>query len=366
MAIQPQAAEAAGSRTRTRWWLLAVIAVVVLVPAVAIAETATREPREPIPFPFALDADGTAVDLGTLTGGSGWAEDVNSRGDVAGAVLVGEEGAVLHAFFSHDGRMTDLGTLGLDASYATALNDAGWVVGVAQSQDEWRAFVWDGSSMRDLGTLEDPPDGKIAQTTAVDINERGQIVGYGGATPILYRGGTMAGSADESGYRYVGFVWEDGRTTRLETPEAMLTMPVKINEKGQILGTGRVVGSGQQHVLLWDSGEVTDLGEGWAIALNDRGQAVFGRMETPGSPQLWYLWEEGRLTRIKGVDGPDLRATDLNNNGIVAGFVEDADKGTQRAATWQAGTLTFLDLKARDSGAEAINDAGMVVGSLQR
>ena len=54
--------------------------------------------------------------------------------------------------------MQDLGTLGGTDSDGTAINDAGQVTGTSTLTGDFttqtqHAFLWDGATMRDLGTL---------------------------------------------------------------------------------------------------------------------------------------------------------------------------------------------------------------------
>ena len=74
--------------------------------------------------------------------------------------------------FLWDGRkMHDFGTLGGAASTALDINDDGQVIGIADTADgDSHAFLWDGK-MHDLGTL----GGDTSRAQA--INRRGQVVG---------------------------------------------------------------------------------------------------------------------------------------------------------------------------------------------
>src|SRR5215510_14995213 len=69
--------------------------------------------------------------------------------------------------------ITDLGTLGGATSTACGINDRGQVAGnSAIASGELHAFLWDGGTMTDLGTLP----GR-AFSGARFINNRGQVVG---------------------------------------------------------------------------------------------------------------------------------------------------------------------------------------------
>ena len=122
-----------------------------------------------------LYRDGAFQDLGSLAGGAGEtsAEDLNERGQIVGSSVTAK-GYPLHAFVWENGRMRDLGVLGPDteATQARAINDAGVIVGRSQGPSLLMEPVrWDGDGIEALPTLGDGGD-------AVDLNERGEIVGY--------------------------------------------------------------------------------------------------------------------------------------------------------------------------------------------
>jgi probable HAF family extracellular repeat protein len=81
-----------------------------------------------------------------------------------------------HAFlYTNSDGMIDLGALGgTGYSQANAINNAGTIVGTSNG----RAFMYKDNQMIDLNTLIEPSSG-IFLTNALDINNQGQIVGYG-------------------------------------------------------------------------------------------------------------------------------------------------------------------------------------------
>jgi probable HAF family extracellular repeat protein len=76
--------------------------------------------------------------------------------------------------------MTDLGTLpGGDYSDAHSINASGQVVGTSTSALGLRAFLWTSADgMVDLNTLI-PSSSNLVLTSAVAINDRGQILALG-------------------------------------------------------------------------------------------------------------------------------------------------------------------------------------------
>lgn len=159
---------------------------------------------------------GVLMDLGTLGGSSATAYSLNARGVVVGrASVAGDQDA--HAFVYENGTMRDLGTLGGSDSVASDVNNQGVVVGWADDAvGGIVAFIHDGV-MRPLAQFE------VGPSFASGINQRGQVVGQAGG---------------------VGFLWEDGQVTWLDTLPAVVAAgwtqlgPHDINDRGWIVGRG--------------------------------------------------------------------------------------------------------------------------------
>jgi probable HAF family extracellular repeat protein len=88
-----------------------------------------------------------------------------------------------HAFRYAGGVISDLGALGGNNSYANAINNSNVVVGVAgiDPGDDTlnHAFVYVGGSMTDLNMLLDASGSGWTLVEATDLNDAGQIVGFG-------------------------------------------------------------------------------------------------------------------------------------------------------------------------------------------
>ena len=194
-----------------------------------------------------------------------------------------------HAFLWQNGRMPDLGTLGgTSGSDAVAINAGGQIIGnsfAALSSDGTevaaRAFLWQNGKMIDLGTL----GGK--SSTAVAINDRGQIIGAVLAKDS--RGSDVSRA----------FLWQNGRITYLAMPRGHTTShALAINERGQIVGwAGRPAGS---DAFVWANGKATDLGmlvgsgieaDAHAYAINERGEIVGESQPNHDSPHA-VLWTQ--------------------------------------------------------------------------
>jgi probable HAF family extracellular repeat protein len=121
--------------------------------------------------------EGEMCDLGTLGGTFSVANGINERGEVVGRAETarGEQ----HAFLHRDGKMRNLGTLGGSFSEAHSINNRGQAVGQSTTASgSGRAFLVSGGGMEDLNALLPARSGWVLET-ARDINDAGQVVGWG-------------------------------------------------------------------------------------------------------------------------------------------------------------------------------------------
>ncbi len=104
---------------------------------------------------------------------------INEMGQVVG---YGYVNGPQHAALWANDSATDLGTMGGYSSQAYGINDLGQVVGqvmlTTSNQDNLYAFVYENGVMADLNSLLVNGDGWVLEN-ARDINDKGQIVGYG-------------------------------------------------------------------------------------------------------------------------------------------------------------------------------------------
>ena len=116
----------------------------------------------------------TITDLGDLGGGESGAWGINNSGQVVGQSRL--SAVSLHAFLYEGTTMKDLGTLSSyygSSSMAFGINNSGQVVG----ESDGKAFLYDGGNMIDLNTLLPTGSGWVLSNVN-GINDSGQIVGY--------------------------------------------------------------------------------------------------------------------------------------------------------------------------------------------
>jgi probable HAF family extracellular repeat protein len=164
--------------------------------------------------------NGIMKELGTLGGKNSVANGINYRGLVVGESSTSS--GLSHAFLWNKGKMIDLGTLGGSSSVANGINNRGQVVGGSDTNSSYHAFKWENDTMTDLGSL----NGK--NTIATAINNRGTVVGHSLSSP-------------NAALR--AFVWRHGKMTDLNsllpaTSGWVLYSATDINNRGQIVGYG--------------------------------------------------------------------------------------------------------------------------------
>lgn len=335
---------------RTREHLLLIALAATLALPAAKADDSAPPPPAPLYFVTEVGSAGSS------------AQAINNAGVVIGNALHSyspDGAAVYRAFMNNGSGMRDIGTLGGAGSYATAINDAGQVVGTAQtSSGEGRPFLYSGGTMTALGTF-----GGIA-SGATAINNSGYVVGFSyppedpdpdidtGPRAVLYPPGDTI--------RTVG---------NLPFPNPY-SSAADINEDGDIVGYSGPFGPGDApyYPFLFADGvmnRLDDIGGDFnaATALNDHGQVV-GYVSLPN--QLYdrhaFLYADGVLTDLDGRTSPSYSiANDINNLGQVVG-VSDA----LGAFLYQGDGLQSLNAMIDPSGgwylenAHSVNELGQI------
>lgn len=250
--------------------------------------------------------------------------------------------------------LTDLGSLSNGTSTVTAINDRGQAVGASSSAHGDRAVLWQNGQIVELPTLG-------SDSMAMDINNRGQIVGWSRPT------GASAHAV----------LWENGAIQDLGLFKVGEdAFAAGINEAGQIIG-GSLSPSSKlpwgypfsATCLFWDHGVMTQihsLGEMWCqtLDINNSGQ-VLGKSDTPStSGDRSFVWGNNVTTDLGSLGGEITEARDINNRGQVVGAAPTA-AGQWHAFLWDHGIMTDLEPSGgAGSEAAAINDAGTITGGI--
>jgi uncharacterized membrane protein len=289
---------------------------------------------------------GAPIDLGGTT-----ANDINNAGMIVGTLGgvsgEGEQGTVgqddARAIWwpdpTSDPRLLDVAPGEL--SFGWAVNDQGEIlVRTGHPESPTAAVVLDPRS----GVIAELPAPENGSAEAWAFNDRGEVL-------VRIRQGWEQ--------QYPEFVVWNARTDEIELPPGLGDHEYVLSD---INAHGDVVG----HVLapfgvpfFWDrtqdvihSLDLGDAGQGYATALNDRGQiigVVRADMQEPGRPTVWVDYS----SPPRSFDGKG-EFLDINDSGqIVAGnSVLDLD------------SEDVADLPPGSGYARAINDLGDVVGQL--
>jgi len=333
----------------------------------------------------------TITDLGTLGGTFSQGQYVNANGAVSGkSTLPGD--TVLHAFLWENGVMTDLGPGFHGPNSAAIINNASEIAtGDAQysstaatgvetlfcdSSPSAAPFVchaatWTGAGvMTDLGTLGGPG------SAGLFVNDSGQVVGVSETKTIDPYG---FDGIDGGGFPAIrGFVFQNGKMTKLSTLGGYDSIANANNNLGQAGGTAQLaggidpsVGFVPQHPVTWTNGAILDLGTlggkwGFVESMNSLGQ-VSGISSLAGEAHVHgFIWQGGVMTDVGTLPGDtDSDVSQINNLGEGVGF--SGNSTSTRATVIQSGVMTDLNtLVPADSGyqlagATGNNDAGQIV-----
>jgi len=330
----------------------------------------------------------TITDLGTLGGTFSVAGYVNANGAAGGtSTLAGD--TVSHAFLWEKGVMTDLGPGLHGPNSGGGITSASEVVaGGAQSGSTaatgaealfcgsfvCHAATWTGAGViTDLGTLGGPG------SAALFINDSGQVVGVSETRTIDPYGFRDAGTS--GGFPAIrGFVFQNGKMTKLSTLGGYDSIANANNNLGQAGGTSTLaggidpsVGFVPQHPVTWTNGSILDLGTlggkwGFVESMNSVGQ-VSGISSLAGEAHVHgFMWQNGVMTDVGTLPSDtDSDVSQINNLGEGVGFSANSTSMSMRATVIQNGVMTDLNtLIPPDSGYQLVgcqgnNDVGEIV-----
>ncbi len=255
----------------------------------------------------ALAANYTLIDLGTLGGTKSLGYGLNDNRQVTGySWRISQNNNI--AFLYDGNTMRDLGTpFGGFASHGSGINNSGQVAGYsAISYDPiQRGFFYDGITMHDLGTLGGD------SSKASGVNDAGQVVGY--SEPIPGR------------REFRAFIWDSiNGMQNIGTLGGSDSIAQAINNSGQ--ATGRSSNSsGESHAFIWDSvNGMKDIGtlggQSFGFGINDSGQVTGWSSPVPNVLHAFF-YDGGVMYDIGVLDTSRNRSEGLgiNDNGLVVG-----------------------------------------------
>lgn len=231
----------------------------------------------------------------------------------------------------------------------SAINDRGQIVGSARNDEDVRqAWFWDGEQGHFL--VGDSPD---HASNATDINRAGHVVG-GAAFLRDYN--------EDPGnlrFRTRAFIYDGTSMSDFGTLSGNSQSRAEgVNQRGDVVGS-TFGGPGEQHAVLYRDGQIIDLGQGRALAINKRAQVVGGTVVVDVTHA--FLYSGGELLDLGTLGGEFSIAVDINDAGEIVGNAQTAT-GQSRAFLYSEGALRELPIPGETSSANAINRHGQVVG----
>jgi len=313
----------------------------------------------------------------------GWAENMDgfvNPPEASTSTTIARGRSVLSIY----GINIDMGTLGNPDGNSWnnygGINDRGEAVGMSETADPdpngedicgfgthltCVPFLWRDGHMSALPTL----GGNNGEAGA--INNRGEVVGFaedGSVDPTCQAGKT-------NNRIQLPVLWEKGEAHALPTVGGDVDgFALAINDRGQVVGdTGTCAGA--SHAVSWENGAAHPLASlgSWAVAqsLNERGE-IAGYAGNPSggfSAVLWRNGSHGAVTNLGILPGDSASfATGINNKGQVVGSDFDSQGNWSKGFIWQDGVMTDLNkLISADSNlfiiaASNINDRGEISG----
>ena len=221
---------------------------------------------------------------------------MNDQGHVVGSFMPAP-GAPYHAFWWHDGGLEDLGP-----GHAYDINEHGQITVVLGTPGTgFEASIWDDG---DLTPIVGHVPGAIVIPRA--LNNRGQVAGF-------HVWSWIAG-----GWWFGAFLWEDGVIQDLGVPVDAAALD--INERGQIVGTAKA--SETTYVgFLWQNGGLTEVGQGlehtWIMSINRPGLFV-GNWNEWEISWIPFVWQKGEMCDLPG--GADDYPVNINSRGQIVGY----------------------------------------------
>jgi probable HAF family extracellular repeat protein len=275
------------------------------------------------------------IDLGTFGGAMANAHDINDAGHVAGTAEAPD--STPQAFLWADGALRNLGSLMPgnvpDYGVARGMSQNDYLVGESMTPAHdfpgasvSHAFFWSAQT----GMIDLTPDTSLS-SQAWDVNSSGQVVGNymgafiwsqaaglkniglgapGGAAEGINDNGQVCGYGQrDANSQTVGWVYDSRTDTIRELPSlGGYTETRRINDAGDVVGSGLDDQRGAHSILWTHDGQLVDLGvvptpdysPGFANALNEA-RWIVGADDYRGNGVLsmGWLWIEGTKYELR-------------------------------------------------------------------
>lgn len=227
---------------------------------------------------------------------------INNRGQLVGGYDTA--GFVIHGFLLDGGRFTTIDVPGALRTLALRINARGQILG--NYEDErggCHGFLLDDGRFEAIDVPGSP-------TQAIGLNDRGQVAGTYIADGVFH-----------------GFLFDKGVYTTIDVPGALQTSVLDINARGQILGVYLDAGGTTRAYLRTAKGSLTTFAFPDAVmtvpfGINNRGHVV-GYYLDADQVRHGFLFKNGTYTTIDHpLASSDSHAHDVNDRGQIAGFYE--------------------------------------------
>ncbi len=237
-------------------------------------------------------------------------------------------------FSWQSGKMRSLPTLGGNNDNTNDVNKRGQIAGAAETStkdpscEPPHVFDYLGVIWQPSGTITIlPPYSGDTISYAYTINQSGQAaVGNSGscATPSAH-----------------ALLWRNGSPVNLGSlGGSEFNAALDINNRGQIIGNSDLSGDMVTHTFLWQSGTMSDLGtlpgdvDSFAGGINDAGQVVGESCDASGNCR-GFLWQNGSMTDLNTLIPPNknryvLFGSNINDSGQIVGATVNT-QGLERA-----------------------------------
>ncbi|TYB48940.1 hypothetical protein [Actinomadura chibensis] len=213
--------------------------------------------------------------------------------------------------------------------------------------------------------------GPAAAQRYTDINDRGDIIGVG-QQPGAQNGQAFVIKAGTSTPQFLSTPSDPGNTRQYTEPLAINNNGVTVGDTYLTPTTGPVLNV--HRPTRWDGPGATgvDLGvdpdrsffDVRATGINDSGLIVGKTLQADDHTDAWTV-NGTTITRLPPLPGgTEARANGVNDNGVVVGAAIAADKATIPAVEWVNGQIRSLGILPGGTYAEAraVNSSGVAVG----